>query len=69
VGGLAEVVVDGVNGLLVPVDSCQDLAEGLIRFYQGEFVASLACGIADRSKKFSWSHLINTIERLAQPDF
>ena len=67
VGGLAEVVRDGVNGLIVPPQDEVALADAVIRFLTtevGEHIRNqMAAGGA--SVGYSWEELVGTIEALA----
>ena len=67
VGGLAEVVRDGVNGLIVPPQDEVALADAVIRFLTtevGERIRDqMAAGGA--SVGYSWEELVGTIEALA----
>ena len=68
VGGLAEVVRDGVNGLIVPPQDEVALADAVIRFLTtevGEHIRNqMAAGGA--SVGYSWEELVGTIEALAR---
>lgn len=67
VGGLAEVVQDGVNGLLVPPQDEVALADAVVRFFTdgvGERIrARLAQGAGT---SYTWEELVRTIEQVAQ---
>lgn len=67
VGGLYEVVEDGVNGLIVPPQDERALADAIIRYFTenlGEqFTANV---IANAVHSFSWQQLVETIERAAR---
>ena len=64
VGGLAEAVVDQVNGLIVPPENTGALAEAVFRFYHDGLGASLKDGVVRQAHRFSWEHLVDTIEEL-----
>jgi glycosyltransferase involved in cell wall biosynthesis len=67
VGGLHEVVQDGVNGLVVPPQDEAALAQALVRYFADDleprFVENICAG--QRAQQFAWSGLIEAIERLA----
>ncbi len=65
VGGLAEVVVDGVSGLLVPPEDAKALAAALERFYRENLEDRLSAGAASEKKKYSWDAMVKAIEELA----
>jgi glycosyltransferase involved in cell wall biosynthesis len=67
VGGLHEVVQDGVNGLVVPPQDEVALASAIVRYFTEDLQARFTQNICDegRSNTFSWSSLVGEIERLA----
>lgn len=64
VGGLPEVVHDGVNGLIVPPQDERAIAEAVLRFYREELAAPLTAHIRDSFQydNSSWQALVQTIE-------
>jgi glycosyltransferase involved in cell wall biosynthesis len=64
VGGLAEVVVDGVSGVIVEPDRPQQLADAIVRFYTRRMEAALSAGAAEEKKKYSWDAIVEAIEHL-----
>jgi glycosyltransferase involved in cell wall biosynthesis len=66
VGGLAEVVIDGVSGSIVPPESPQALAEAIIRFYRNNLEDKFSNGAAEEKKKYSWDNLVEAIEVLSK---
>ena len=64
VGGLAEVVVDGVSGLVVPPNDARALAEAIRKFYDENLEAKLSAGAAAEKKKYSWDRMVEAIEQL-----
>jgi len=66
VGGLHEVVHDGVNGLLVPPQDEVALADAIVRFYTGGLAGKLAQQIQQsrQQESFSWQALVETIEAI-----
>ena len=65
VGGIAEVVEDGVNGLLVPPGDPEALASALGRIADPTLRASLAKGARSVSARWSWASYAELLERLA----
>jgi glycosyltransferase involved in cell wall biosynthesis len=67
VGGLHEVVEDGVNGLVVPPQDEGALADAILRYFAedlaGPFGANVAAGAAT---SYSWQQLVATIEDTAR---
>ncbi|WP_412061407.1 glycosyltransferase [Rubrivirga sp. IMCC45206] len=65
VGGLAEVVPDGVAGLVVPPDDAPALAAALVRFADEGLTERLAPGVARQRERFSWDRVAEAVEGLA----
>jgi glycosyltransferase involved in cell wall biosynthesis len=65
VGGLAEAVLDGETGVLVPPENPQALADGIMRFFTALDHEKLRARVAEEKKRYSWEHLGAAIERLA----
>jgi D-inositol-3-phosphate glycosyltransferase len=55
VGGIAEVVEEGVNGLLVPPEAPEALAGALARIADESLRARLAEGARAASRRWNWS--------------
>ena len=66
VGGLAEVVVEGKTGFLVPPDDPPALAEAIAKFYQEGRAQELAAGVEAEKKNFSWERMTATIEEMVR---
>lgn len=64
VGGLAEVVVDDVSGIVVPPNNPQALAGAIQKFYKENLEARLSSGAAQEKKKYSWNAMVDAIEEL-----
>lgn len=64
VGGLGEVVVEGVSGLVVPPNDPRKLAAAVIRFYTDHLEEVLSAGAAEEKKKYSWDAMVDAIEQL-----
>ena len=65
VGGIAEVVEDGVNGLLVPPEDPEALAAALARISDPTLRARLAEGSRSASARWSWTSYAQALEELA----
>ncbi len=66
VGGLAEIVVDGRTGLVVPPNSPGDLADAIVRFFREGLAERFSKAVSEQKKLYSWDNLVNTIEDLAE---
>jgi len=66
VGGLAEVVQDGVTGLIVPPQDSAALAKAMIRYFEEDlarkFVPNIRAQMAGET--FSWNRLVRLIEEV-----
>lgn len=62
VGGLHEVVQDGVNGLIVPPQDEQALAEAVIRYHRDGLANRMTAHI--QAEAFSWQALVNVLEEM-----
>jgi len=66
VGGLREVVQEGVTGLLVPPGDSSRLAQAIVRYFQSLEPISAADIQAATQKAFSWGRVVSLIEELAE---
>jgi glycosyltransferase involved in cell wall biosynthesis len=66
VGGLAEVARDGVTGFVVPPNDPDALASAIRRFYDEGRGPAFGANVAEEKKKYSWDHLVASIEELVQ---
>jgi glycosyltransferase involved in cell wall biosynthesis len=66
VGGLAEIVKDGVTGLVVPPDDAQLLAEAIMRFYSEALEERFVLGVRQEKGKYTWDALVDAIEQLSR---
>lgn len=69
VGGLPDVVDEGVSGLLVPPEDPDALAAAMRRFVEEDLRAPLESGVREVRTRFSWQALVDVIEgvRLRAP--
>lgn len=67
VGGLTEVVREGVTGLVVPPADPDALADAIRRFYDQGLEPTLAEGVRRARETYSWSRFREAIEDLARP--
>ncbi len=67
VGGLHEVVHDGVNGLVVPAQDEVALANAIVRYFAEGLQERFERNVCEerRDNAFTWSALVGEIERLA----
>jgi glycosyltransferase involved in cell wall biosynthesis len=65
VGGIAEVVEEGVNGMLVPPEDAGALAAALARMADGSLRGGLAEGARAASRRWSWVSYAEALEGLA----
>jgi len=64
VGGIAEVVEEGVNGLLVPPEDPDALAAALMRVTDASLRARLADGARTASRRWNWASYAEVLEEL-----
>ena len=65
VGGLPEVVDDGVTGFLVPPEDPDALADAILRFYALGGRPAFEPAVHAKATQFSWGKVVDGIERLA----
>lgn len=64
VGGLAEVVVDGRTGFVVPPADPAALASAVIRFYSENLEQVFVENVKQEKQKYSWDNMLDAIEEL-----
>jgi glycosyltransferase involved in cell wall biosynthesis len=65
VGGLHEVVEDGVNGLIVPPQDERALADAIVRYFEQRLAEPMAANVRSTAsaRGYSWQQLVATIEQ------
>lgn len=66
VGGLAEVVIDGKTGFIIPPNNPAALANAIKRFYDEKKEAEFVANVQVEKKKYSWENLVKRIEELME---
>ena len=64
VGGLAEVVADGVSGYVAPPGDPAALADAVIRYFEEDREAAFAEGVQRERERCSWGRLLDTLETM-----
>lgn len=67
VGGLPDVVDDGVTGYVVPPDNPEALAGAIERFFATDAAGAMAAAIRAQSDRFSWKGCVTALLALAGP--
>ncbi|MBQ9586388.1 MAG: glycosyltransferase [Bacteroidaceae bacterium] len=60
VGGLAEIVPDGKIGYVVEPDAKQ-IADALVRYYDGNCEAAFSAAVGEEKKKYTWDKMVDAI--------
>ncbi len=61
VGGLPDVVKDGVTGYVVPPQNPRSLADAMLRFYRENRGANMSAAIREHAGEFAWSRCVAAI--------
>jgi D-inositol-3-phosphate glycosyltransferase len=64
VGGLAELIPDGVVGYVVPPTAAA-IADALVDFYANDREEAFAAGVRQEARKFSWEVMIAALKEVA----
>ncbi len=64
VGGLSEVVIDGISGLITKKAVPDPVAKDVIRFFAEGLEENLRAGVREEKKKYSWDRFVEGIESL-----
>jgi len=65
VGGLPEVVHDGLTGFLVPPGDAAALAAAIARFFDEDRAEAFGAAVAIEKRKYSWERMAAAVEELA----
>jgi glycosyltransferase involved in cell wall biosynthesis len=65
VGGLAEVVLNGKTGFIVPPQQPTAVANAVLRFYQEKREKEFVRNVKKEKKKYGWDAMVDAIEELA----
>ena len=66
VGGLSEVVLDGVTGFIVPPNDAESLAQSIRRYYDEKKENAFVAGVRKEKQKYSRDNLVHSIEELVE---
>jgi glycosyltransferase involved in cell wall biosynthesis len=66
VGGLAEVVLHGRTGFIVPPQDSAALEQAILRFYRENKGEEFAKNVEVEKKKYTWENLVSNIEQLVK---
>jgi glycosyltransferase involved in cell wall biosynthesis len=62
VGGLAEVVIDGVTGFIVPPSDPVRLSQAIVRYYQEARELDFTKNVGAEKGRYSWDRMVQAIE-------
>ena len=66
VGGLADIVVHGETGLVVPPRDSTALAEAIVRYFEENLESKFVENIHRSQERFSWDVMVKTIESFGE---
>jgi D-inositol-3-phosphate glycosyltransferase len=64
VGGLAEVVIDRVSGLIAPEATPEAIAKSVLEYFDAGLEGSLRDGVREEKKQYSWETFAEGVERI-----
>jgi glycosyltransferase involved in cell wall biosynthesis len=62
VGGLAEIVIDGICGLIAPEPTPEAVAVCIINYFDNNLELKLRDGVREEKKKYSWESFVEGVE-------
>lgn len=62
VGGMSEVVRDGVSGYVVPPENPAALADAVTRFFAAGGRSALEAGVRAEAQRYTWERMVEVIE-------
>jgi glycosyltransferase involved in cell wall biosynthesis len=62
VGGLHEVVSEGETGFLVEAGNASQIAQTILRYYEGDYEPRFRAAIANETRKFDWDEEVRHVE-------
>jgi glycosyltransferase involved in cell wall biosynthesis len=65
VGGLADQVDDGTDGLLVPADDVASLSRALLKATDHQTLDRLSAGARSRATARTWTTLVTNVQRFS----
>jgi D-inositol-3-phosphate glycosyltransferase len=65
VGGLSEVVIDRVSGLITKEPTPEYVANDVLRFFNENLEEKLRAGVREEKKKYSWDTFVEGVEQIA----
>ena len=66
VGGLSEVVIDGISGMITKEATPELVAKDVERFFTEGLEEKLRAGVREEKKKYSWDTFVEGIEQIAK---
>ncbi len=64
VGGLAEIVIDGVCGLIAPQPTPEAVAKEIVNYFDNNLESKLREGVREEKKKYSWESFAEGVEQI-----
>lgn len=64
VGGLAEIVIDGICGLIAPTPTPEAVTKAIVNYFDSDLEAKLRDGVREEKKKYSWESFAKGVEEI-----
>lgn len=61
VGGLAEVVINGVTGFVVPPEKPEEIAKAVLRFYSENKSGEFSRNVSIEKRKYTWERMVDSV--------